>query len=55
MAKSHADIHLMLTNNNLAERLIRTIAICRKITFGAQSKAESLYMERIMTTVATCN
>ena len=39
--------------NNLAERLIRTIAIWRKTSFGTQSKAGSLYMERIMTVVAT--
>ena len=40
--------------NNLAERLIRTIAIWRKTSFGTQSKSGSLYMERIMTVVATC-
>ncbi|OGT32466.1 MAG: hypothetical protein A3C44_03450 [Gammaproteobacteria bacterium RIFCSPHIGHO2_02_FULL_39_13] len=40
--------------NNLAERLIRTIAIWRKTSFGTQSKAGSLYMGRIMTVVATC-
>jgi transposase len=40
--------------NNLAEQLIRTIAIWRKTSFGTQSKAGSLYMERIMTVVATC-
>jgi transposase len=40
--------------NNLAERLIRTIAIWRKTSFGTQSKAGSLYMERIMSVVATC-
>lgn len=40
--------------NNLAERLIRTIAIWRKTSFGTQSKAGSLYMERVMTVVATC-
>ena len=40
--------------NNLAERLIRTIAIWSKTSFGTQSKAGSLYMERIMTVVATC-
>jgi transposase len=39
--------------NNLAERLIRTIAIWRKTSFGTQSKAGSLYMERIMTVIAT--
>jgi transposase len=40
--------------NNLAERLIRTIAIWRKTSFGTQSKGGSLYMERVMTVVATC-
>src|SRR3990167_3981937 len=40
--------------NNMAERLIRTIAIWRKTSFGTQSKSGSLYMERIMTVVATC-
>jgi len=40
--------------NNLAERMIRTIAIWRKTSFGTQSKNGSLYMERIMTVVATC-
>jgi hypothetical protein len=40
--------------NNLAERLIRTVAIWRKTSFGTQSKSGSLYMERIMTVVATC-
>ena len=40
--------------NNLAERLIRTIAIWRKTSFGTQSKSGSLYMERVMTVVATC-
>ena len=40
--------------NNLAERMIRTIAIWRKTSFGTQSKKGSLYMERIMTVVATC-
>lgn len=40
--------------NNLAEQLIRTIAIWRKTSFGTQSKTGSLYMERIMTVVATC-
>jgi len=40
--------------NNLAERLIRTIAIGRKTSFGTQSRSSSRYMERIMTVVATC-
>ena len=40
--------------NNLAEQIIRTLAIWRKTSFGTQSKAGTTYMERIMTTVATC-
>jgi transposase len=40
--------------NNLAEQLIRTIAIWRKTSFGTQSKSGSQYMERIMTVVANC-
>jgi transposase len=34
--------------------MIRTIAIWRKTSFGTQSRKGSLYMERIMTVVATC-
>ena len=40
--------------NNLAERVIRTLAIWRKTSFGTQSSAGTLYMERIISTVATC-
>lgn len=40
--------------NNLAEQMIRTLAIWRKTSFGTQSQAGTLYMERILTTVATC-
>lgn len=40
--------------NNLAEQMIRTLAIWRKTSFGTQSTRGSLYMERIMTVVATC-
>ena len=40
--------------NNLAEQMIRTLAIWRKTSFGTQSEAGTLYMERIMTAVATC-
>lgn len=40
--------------NNLAEQMIRTLAIWRKTSFGTQSAAGTLYMERIMTVVATC-
>ena len=40
--------------NNLAEQMIRTLAIWRKTSFGTQSQAGTLYMERIMTVVATC-
>ena len=48
------ETHGVEPTNNLAERLIRTIAIWRKTSFGTQSKAGSLYMERVMTVVATC-
>lgn len=40
--------------NNLAEQMIRTLAIWRKTSFGTQSQAGTRYMERIMTVVATC-
>ena len=40
--------------NNLAERTIRSYVIWRKISFGAQSTRGSLYIERIMTAVASC-
>ena len=40
--------------NNLAEQVIRTLAIWRKTSFGTQSTLGSLYMERIMTVIATC-
>ena len=40
--------------NNLAEQMIRTLAIWRKTSFGTQSQVGTTYMERIMTTVATC-
>jgi len=40
--------------NNLAEQIIRTLAIWRKTSFGTQSQKGTTYMEWIMTTVATC-
>jgi len=40
--------------NNLAEQMIRPLVIWRKTSFGAQSQKGTTYMERIMTTVATC-
>lgn len=40
--------------NNLAEQVIRTLVIWRKTSFGTQSPHGSLYMERIMSVVATC-
>jgi len=40
--------------NNLAEQMIRTLTIWRKTSFGTQSPVGSLYMERVMTVVATC-
>jgi transposase len=40
--------------NNLAEQVLRRIVIWRKTSFGTQSTGGTLYLERIMTTVATC-
>jgi transposase len=40
--------------NNLAEQILRRIVIWRKTSFGTQSAGGTLYLERIMTTVATC-
>jgi transposase len=40
--------------NNLAEQILRRIVIWRKTSFGTQSREGTLYLERIMTTVATC-
>jgi transposase len=40
--------------NNLAEQILRRIVIWRKTSFGTQSPAGTLYLERIMTVVATC-
>jgi transposase len=40
--------------NNLAEQIIRRIVIWRKTSFATQSSRGTLYLERIMTTVATC-
>jgi transposase len=40
--------------NNLAEQVLRRIVIWRKTSFGTQSARGTLYMERIMTVVATC-
>lgn len=51
---SFLEIDNIEPTNNLAEQLIRTIAIWRKTSFGTQSKAGLTYMERIMTVVATC-
>lgn len=40
--------------NNLAEQVLRRIVIWRRTSFGTQSAEGTLYLERIMTTVATC-
>ena len=40
--------------NNLAEQILRRIVIWRKTSFGTQSARGTLYLERIMTVVATC-
>jgi transposase len=40
--------------NNLAEQILRRIVIWRKTSFGTQSPEGTLYLERIMTVVASC-
>jgi transposase len=40
--------------NNVAERVLRKIVIWRKVCFGTWSSNGTLYLERIMTVVATC-
>ncbi|HEY8689358.1 MAG TPA: IS66 family transposase [Chitinophagaceae bacterium] len=40
--------------NNIAERVLRQIVIWRKICFGTWSSNGTLYLERVMTVVATC-
>ena len=40
--------------NNLAERVLRKIVIWRKVCFGTWSTNGTLYLERVMTVVATC-
>lgn len=40
--------------NNLAEQTLRRIVIWRKTSFGTQSPRGTLYLERIMTVVASC-
>ena len=47
----HVDIE---PTNNTAEQVIRTHVIWNKTSFGTQSPAGTLYMERILTTVGTC-
>jgi transposase len=40
--------------NNMAERALRPAVLWRKGSFGADSKAGSLFAERLLTVVATC-
>jgi len=40
--------------NNLAERILRSYVIWRKMSFGTQSERGRLFVERIMTVSATC-
>jgi len=40
--------------NNLAERVLRKVVIWRKMCFGTWSANGTLYLERVMTVVATC-
>lgn len=39
--------------NNLAERLLRYIVICRKLSYGTDSLAGSRYIERLLTAVGS--
>jgi transposase len=48
------DIPDVEPTNNLAQQVLRRIVIWRKTSFGTQSAEGTLYLERIMTTVATC-
>ena len=40
--------------NNVAERVIRQAVIWRKMSFGAQSKRGSCYVERMLAICSTC-
>ena len=40
--------------NNIAERVLRKIVMWRKVCFGTWSVNGTLYLERVMTVVATC-
>jgi len=40
--------------NNLAERIVRQGVLWRKSSFGTQSERGARYVERILTTCATC-
>ena len=40
--------------NNIAEQVLRKIVIWRKVCFGTWSANGTLYLERVMTVVATC-
>jgi transposase len=44
----------MEPTNNIAERVLRKIVIWRKVCFGTWSTEGTLYLERVMTVVATC-
>lgn len=48
------DKHGIEPTNNLAEQVLRRIVIWRKTSFGTQSPRGTVYLERIMTVVATC-
>ena len=40
--------------NNISEQVLRKIVIWRKVCFGTWSAKGTLYLERVMTVVATC-
>lgn len=48
------DIAGVEPTNNLAERIIRAYVLWRKTSFGTQSHRGNLFVERILTVIATC-
>ncbi len=48
------DVEGIEPTNNFAEQLIRPYVLWRKSSFGTQSERGNLFVERMMTTTATC-
>lgn len=40
--------------SNIAERIVRQGVLCRRSSFGTQGERGAVYVERILTTYATC-